>query len=150
MPPPLVFLSFAEPRDPGPVRDEPQRGLNVEVAAFEVVKRESHKHIDRAILLGTRLRCRDDHVTNPAKILIAFIRTSEPRTGSLGGPNPVSRSAALCGHQAIAAASSESFRYSFLVNIFCLYCRYLAAACPGVNTLWCPRGADAKASQTQR
>jgi len=51
---------------------------------------------------------------------------------------------------AIAASSSESFRYSFLVNIFFLYCRYLAVPYPGVNTLWRPRGADAKASQTQR
>jgi hypothetical protein len=40
------------------VRDEPQRGLNVEVAAFEVIKRKRNEHVDRAILFGTRRRCR--------------------------------------------------------------------------------------------
>jgi hypothetical protein len=54
------------------VRDEPQRGLNIKVAAFEVIKRKRNEHVDRAILPGTRLRCRGGHAVNPSKILIAF------------------------------------------------------------------------------
>jgi hypothetical protein len=58
-----------KPREPGTMRDESQRGFDVEVAAFKVIKRESHEHTDRTIVLGARLRCLGGHVANLSKIL---------------------------------------------------------------------------------
>jgi hypothetical protein len=71
--------TLAIPRGPGTSRHEPQRGLNIKVAAVYVIKSEPDEHVDRAILLRVRLRCAGGHGVNLSRILTCFMLRVQAR-----------------------------------------------------------------------
>jgi hypothetical protein len=67
------------PLDPRPVRDEPQRRLDVDVARLKVIKGQPDEHGDHMILpLEVPRRCRIRHDAEPTKILISGLHAPSP------------------------------------------------------------------------